>query len=148
MIYVGRACSISRMGLAERRALKAFQDNLLPGLTAEIHQAAGFPVPLEINWDQLAKDDYADSYADFWQKVYFRPLIAALKAITIDDLGKDALKAGLKKIVLCNSKDTYTAEYAATFEGGVAMIDHDPCSNVDYVDDRAAALTKALEKGL
>lgn len=33
------------MGLAERRAIKDFQDNHLPKLQAEIHAAAGFPVP-------------------------------------------------------------------------------------------------------
>lgn len=33
------------MGLAERRAIKDFQDHHLPKLQAEIHAAAGFPVP-------------------------------------------------------------------------------------------------------
>jgi hypothetical protein len=136
------------MGLAERRALKGFQDNQLPALTAEIQQLAGFPVPIEINFEQLAKDDYADSYADNFRKVYFEPTIGALKAIAIDDLGKDALKAGLKKIVFCNTKDTYTAEYAVAFADGALTIDHDSCSNVDYVDDRTTALIKVLEKGL
>ena len=136
------------MGLAERRATKAFQDNQLPGLTAEIHALAGHPVPIEVNYEQLAKPDYAESYGDFFRKVYFQPVIDAFKAIAIDDMGKDALKTGVKKIVFQNSKDTYTAEYAVSFEGGVVMIDHDSCSNVDYVDDRARALTKVLEKGL
>jgi hypothetical protein len=136
------------MGLAERRATKDFQDNHLPGLTSEVHALAGFDVPIEIRWEQLAKDGYADSYAENFRKVYFQPLLGALKAIAIDDLGKDALKAGLKKIVLCNTKDLYTAEYAVSFENGVATIDHDPMSNVDYVDDRTTALTKVLEKGL
>lgn len=136
------------MGLAERRATKDFQDNHLPALTAEIHAVAGFDVPIEIKWEQLAKDGYADSYVENWKKVYFQPLVGALKNIAIDDLGKDALKAGLKQIVLGNTKDLYTADYAVSFENGVATIDHDPMSNVDYVDDRTAALTKVLEKGL
>lgn len=136
------------MGLAERRAIKAFQDNNLPGYTSEIHALVGAEVPIEVSWDQLAKADYADSYAEFFRKVYFQPLIDSLKAIAIDDMGKDALKGGLKKIVLCNSKDTYTADYAMSFADGVVTIDHDSCTNVDYVDERTAALTKALEKGL
>lgn len=44
------------MGLAERRAIKDFQDNHLPKLQAEIHKAAGFPVPIEVTWDQLATE--------------------------------------------------------------------------------------------
>jgi len=135
------------MGLAERRAIKAFQDNL-PALTAELQGLAGFAVPIEINFDQLAHPDYASSYDELWRKVYFEPTIAALKAIAVDDMGKDALKAGLKKIVFCNSKDTSNSDYAVTFADGVATIDHAPATNVDYVSDRASALIKALEKGL
>ena len=136
------------MGLAERRATKDFQDNHLPGLVAELHRLAGFAVPVEINFEQLAKQDYAASYNEHFRKIYFQPTIDALKAVAIDDLGRDALKAGLKKIVFCNTKDTYTAEYAVTFADGVATIDHDPATNVDDVDDRAKTLIKALEKGL
>jgi len=105
-------------------------------------------VPLEINWEQLAKDSYADGYDENWRKVYFQPVLDALKSICRDDLGKEALKDGLKKIVFCNTKDTYSADAAVSFTGGELTIDHDPCTNVDYVKDRADAVQKSLEKGL
>ncbi|BCB77528.1 hypothetical protein Pflav_039380 [Phytohabitans flavus] len=82
------------MGLAERRAALAFSTEEYPGWRSKFDQAACFEVPVEVAWDELAVDGYADDYSAFFTKVYFRPLAEALAAITIDDLGKDALKAG------------------------------------------------------
>jgi hypothetical protein len=136
------------MGLAERRATKIFQDKSYPALKGDIEKLAGFPVPLEINWDQLAKENYADSFEESWRKVYFVPVVDALKSICRDELGKEALKGGLKKIVFCNTKDTYSADSAVSFTGGELTIDHDPVTNVDDVKYRADAVVKVLEKGL
>lgn len=136
------------MGLAERRATKEFQDKSLGSLKAEIEKLAGFAVPIDINWEQLAREDYADSYDENWKKVYFQPVISALKKVARDQIGKDAIKSGLKRIIFCNSKGAYSAESAITFAGGELTIDHDPASNVDYIDDRAAYLVKILEKNL
>lgn len=61
------------MGLAERRALKAFQDERYPALKLEMDAAAHKNVLMEIDWDSLAVEDYADSYSDFFHKVYFLP---------------------------------------------------------------------------
>jgi len=139
---------IRRMGLAERRATKTFQEKSFPALQADIEKLAGFPVGLEVNWDQLAKESYADGYEENWRKVYFQPVLDALKSICRVDLGKEALQAGLKKIIFQNTKDTYSADAAVSFTGGELLIDHDPCTNVDYVKDRADAVQKVLEKGL
>lgn len=136
------------MGLAERRALKDFQDNHLPALLAEIQRLAGFAVPVEANWDQLARPDYAHMYTDCFAKVYYQPVINALTDVGRDEMGRDALKAGLKKIVFANTAELYSADSAISFVDGVLTIDHDPCTNVDYVDDRAAVAIKVLEKGL
>ena len=136
------------MGLAERRATKDFQDNRLPALVAELHKLAGFEVPLEIAWDQLAKADQAGNYGEFWPKVYFQPLIDALTDVARDDMGKEALKGGLTKIVLANTSDYYSPGSAISFTGGVLTIDHDPCCNVDDIGERSRALVKALEQGL
>lgn len=78
------------MGLAERRAVEQFKNDEWPGWKAQIDQAAGFEIPVDVAWDQLAVEDYAHSYASFFPKVYFEPLIEALNAITVDDLGKSA----------------------------------------------------------
>lgn len=131
------------MGLAERRAVKAFQDEKYPALKAEIDQAAGFAVETEVQWDTLAKEDYAHLYDEAFEKVFFRPLIDALNAVSFDDMGKEALKDGLKKITIRSSG---TSE--VRFTGGVLLFDKDSMSNLDYGNERKAELQKALEKGL
>lgn len=136
------------MGLAERRATKEFQEKILPGLKAELEKHAGAAVELEIQWEQLAKDDQASGYAEHWSKVYFQPVIAALKSITRDQIGKDAIAGGLKKISFRNTKNAYSAESAITFEAGELIVDHDPCSNVDYLDERTNHIIQIVEKAL
>jgi hypothetical protein len=131
------------MGLAERRAIKAFQDTKLPALKDAIDQAAGFAVELEVAWDTLAVDDYDHLYDEALPKVYFKPLTEAFKAITVDDMGREALREGLKKAIFRN-----TGNSEISFESGIVTIDHSPVSNLDYWEDRKKSLQQALEKGL
>ena len=135
------------MGLAERRAAEQFKTGDYPAWKARIDEAAGFDVPVEVAWDELAVVDYAKDYATFFPKVYFQPMVDALAAITIDDMGKTALRDGLKKIVVRNS-DQYSSEAGFAFEDGVLTIDHRSNSNVDYSDERAKGLQHILEAGL
>lgn len=135
------------MGLAERRAAKNFEDNNYPGLKSEIDAAAGFETDIEVNWASLAVDDYGHMYEEAFGKVYFQPLIAAFAAICIDNMGKEALKSGLKKIVIKNESDR--SNYRGfTFEDGVLTIDHKPVTNIDDIKDRTEGITALLEKGL
>ena len=136
------------MGIAERRATKEFQDKSLPGLQAQIRKFAGFEVPIEISWDQLAKEGASDRFMDSWTKVYFTPTIEALKSIARDDMGRDALKSGLKRITFCNTAGRYSADSAVSFVSGELTIDHDPDCNVDYIQDRTDVARKQLERGL
>jgi hypothetical protein len=135
------------MGLAERRAVERFKNDDYPGWKARIDDAAGFDVPVEVAWDELAAADYADRYAEFFPKVYFQPLADALAAVAIDELGKSALMAGLSKIVIRNTGHFYSASGIA-FTDGVLTLDHQSHVNVDDGADRAKALTKTLESAL
>ena len=135
------------MGLAERRATKEFQDKHFPELKNEIHKYAGHPVPIEINWEQLAVEGRQDDFQDSWTKVYFKPVIEALRQVGRDDMGKEALKTGLKKIEFRNSKGAYSPQSAITFQSGALVIDHE-LSNVDYVEDRKNYIVEIVEKGL
>jgi hypothetical protein len=137
----------STMGLTERRATKEFQDKQLPGLQAEIHKIVGFAVPLEIEWNQLAVEGESNHYAAAWPELYFKPVIEGLRQIARDDMGKEAVKAGLKKIELRNSKDTANANNAISFVSGALIIDH-KLSNVGDVADRIKCVVKAVENGL
>lgn len=136
------------MGLAERRATKEFQEKALPALRAELDKLAGKAVELDIHWDQLAKEDGAANYNDWWRKVYFQPVLNALKSITRDAIGQEAIKEGLRKVILCNTRGAYSAESAISFTAGELTIDHDPGSNVDYVDERTEHIVKIVERSL
>ena len=66
---------------------------------------------------------------------------------TIDEMGRSAVRDGLKKIVIRNT-DQYSSTSGFAFEGGVLTIDHRPHVNVDYSDERAKGLQKVLESAL
>ena len=135
------------MGLAERRAIKDFQDKHLPALTKQIQDLAGFAIPLEITWEQLAVDGQSSLYEEAWPALYFTPVIEALKEIARDDMGKAALKAGLKKIEFRNSGGFYSPHSAIKFEGGTLLIDHD-VSNIGDVGERTKYIIEIVEKAL
>ena len=136
------------MGLTERRALKSFQETQFPELKRAIEQAAGFAVPVEVSWDSLAKDDMSHLYAEAFPKVYFAPIIDALKSVCTDDMGRDALKKSLKKVVICNTAGHSSSNRAISFEAGVLTVDHDPVCNINYGNERLEAIVKILEKAL
>lgn len=122
------------MGLAERRAVKAYQDLQYPALKKAIDDAAGFEVVLEVEWDKIATEGRAAQYHEdwFWTQIYFQPLAAALKLVAQDDMGKAALKAGLKKVVI--TYDEATAPISNykdgwKFDGGVLTLNSAPATN-------------------
>lgn len=131
------------MGLAERRGVKIFQEQTFPGLKERMDAAAGFEVPVEVAWDTLAVEDYAHLYEEAFPKVYFEPVIGAIEGICIDDMGQEALREGLKQVVLRNSGST-----ELSFVDGVLLVDHHPVTNLDDTQQRTDQLQRALEKGL
>jgi hypothetical protein len=139
------------MGLAERRAVKDFQDNLFPALQDKIHAAAGFAVPIEVDWASLTIDGESHLYAESWPKVFFTPLADGLANIARDDMGKEALATGLKKITVRHNPDVYYGDegygFAALADGTLA-IQHAAHTNVDDVESRTKGLVAVLEKAL
>jgi hypothetical protein len=131
------------MGLAERRAAKAFQDTRLPPLQAAIDAAAGFAVKLEVDWESLSVADYAHLYDEAWTKVYFQPLTEAFSAITIDEMGKEALKESLTKVAIKNEGSSWPE-----FEAGVLTLKFPAVSNLDEIQERARSIQQLLEKSL
>ncbi|WP_405397588.1 DUF6882 domain-containing protein [Maribacter sp. Asnod2-G09] len=136
------------MGLKEKRIIKAFENDLYPALEADIYAAAGYNVAIEIQWDTLQEDRFSHLYNDTFPKIYFLPIIEAFKAICVDEMGVELLKAGLKKVVITNENDHHNEERAITFEDGVLKIDHSPVINADRVDNRTARIVALLEDKL
>ncbi len=134
------------MGLAEKRATMEFQNDSYPNLKQRIDEAAGFDVPLEIDWASLAKPNQSTIYHEAWTKIFFEPLIEGLKTIGADDLGKQALNASLKKIEIRSSGEFFDGE-GITFADGILRIDDD-LYNFDHMKIRTRAIVKRLEAAL
>ena len=136
------------MGLAERRAAHEFEINVMPAFKARIDEAAGFNVPIEVNWEQISPAGESRLFPECWPLVFFEPLAQGMKTVGRDKLGKEALQAGLKKVVIQNSFANYNSDNWAKIVDGVLILDHDPLTNSPYVDPRTEALIKALEGGI
>ncbi|WP_157876553.1 hypothetical protein [Streptomyces graminilatus] len=136
-----------RMGLAERRSVERFKNDDYPGWKSRIDEAAGFEVPIEVEWQELAVADYADSYAEYFPQVYFQPLVDALSAVGVDDMGKDALREGVSKVVIKNS-GTFFSPSGISFADGVLTFDHMSESNTHHGEERTKRLQDVLESGL
>jgi len=136
------------MGLAEKRAVKEFQDGAFLEWKKKIDAAAGMTIEIEVKWEQLAEDGMSHLYAEAWPKVYFEPVEAALKSICADAMGKEALHGALKKISIVNENKIYYGDRWSKFEGGVLMLDHQPHSNIDDIKDRTEGVVKTLENSL
>jgi hypothetical protein len=102
------------MGLNERRKIKELQEVTLPGRVKEIEEICGAPIPYEVDWESLADDLEGLNFLD---NLSCHRLNMALRVICQDDLGKQAVREGLKKVKLKNVKTQ--PEMKINFENGV-----------------------------
>jgi len=102
------------MGLNEKRKMKELQEVTFPGRVKEIEEICGKPIPYEVDWNSLADDAEALNFID---NISCHRLNMALRMICQDDLGKEAIRGGLKQIELKNVKDKSTM--LISFENGV-----------------------------
>lgn len=145
----------NNLGLAERRAIKDYQETIFTEVKKNLMSAITFETELDVKWEQLAKTGQADVYKEdsYWGITIFRPLIAAISSITSDDIGKDALKSKLKKIIVMHDADTAPASNYAngvSWQEGVLTINFTPYSNADEgsFKERVSAIQKLLESNL
>lgn len=131
------------MGLAERRAVKKFESGTYPDLLSQIRGAVGFDVEVQVEWDTLEVDELDHMYDDAFPKVFFKPVIEALREVCVDDLGKEALAAKLKVVHVRNTGVTKLA-----FEGGVLLVDHHPTTNIEQWKERRDDLREAMQAAL
>lgn len=136
------------MGLAEKRAIKTFQEGKFSEFTEKINTIAGKNLEFEVKWDELAEDGMSHLYEDAWTKVYFQPLMDALNNICADDMGKEAIGESLSKVVISNSTSNYSAGQWSSFADSTLTLEHDPTTNMDDIKQRAEALQAELENNL
>ena len=130
------------MGLNERRKIKDLQDTTFPGRVKEIEEICGVAIPYEVDWESLSDDMEGLNFID---NLSCHRLNMALRPICSDDMGKQAVREGLKKIVLKNVKTK--DEMKISFQGGVLEMHCAYALRTDgmYSDNEIRAL---LEKGL
>jgi hypothetical protein len=133
------------MGLAERRAAIQFEETAYPKLKKEIDAAASFEVPVEVDWGTLAAEGSAHLYEAAWPKVYFAPLIGALRALAADERGRERLRSTLKRVVIRNTTGATMGSRMVSIHEGVLTLDHEPVTHVDNVAERQEAIRKVLE---
>jgi hypothetical protein len=102
------------MGLNERRKIKELQDETFPGRVKEIQEICGMAIPYEVDWESLSDDAEALNFID---NISCHRLNMALRVICQDEMGKAAVREGLKKIRLKNVKDK--AAMQVSFRDGV-----------------------------
>ena len=116
------------MGLNEKRKAKEIQDNVLPGRVKEIQEITGVAIPYEVDWDSFDTFDALN----FMDNCSCHRLNMALRVICQDDMGKGAVKDGLKKIKLKNVKDKGSMKLS--FEAGVLEM-HNDYAHQNYFSD-------------
>jgi hypothetical protein len=131
------------MGLAEKRWAAERKSKDEPTFVGEVTKTLGFAVPVEIDWDAFSQDLSESSY--IMNDGYGLPnLTKALATITVDDLGRTAIKEALKKIVI---QSVGADASSFTFEGGVITWKAyfgATSSGYIYADTMQATLEKAL----
>jgi hypothetical protein len=136
------------MGLAEKRVAAAYEKDKFPGWKEKLNAVAGYELAFEVNWAELVKEGFLDSYPNTIDYNFFMPLENALKSICADDLGKDALKAKIKGIRITSNRSWSSME--VTIEGDRLHLDADPSYNRDesYIEDYTKRITTVLESAL
>ena len=102
------------MGLNERRKIEELKNTTFPGRVKEIEEICGKAIPYDVDWNSLADDMEALNFID---NISCHRLNMALRVICQDDLGKQAVRDGLKQIKLKNVKDKSAMKLA--FDQGV-----------------------------
>lgn len=102
------------MGLNERRKIKEMQEVTLPGRVKEIEEICGAPIPYQVDWESMADDGQALNFVD---NISCHRLNMALRMICQDEMGKQAVRDGLKEVRLKNVKDRESM--SMNFSGGV-----------------------------
>ena len=88
------------MGLGERRKIKELQDVTFPERVREIEEICGKAIPYEVDWESLADDAEGLNFID---NLSCHRLNMALRTICIDDMGKEAVRDGVRLIKLKRS---------------------------------------------
>jgi hypothetical protein len=130
------------MGLEEKRAVKAAQEGWFPKRQKELNDLAGCEVPYEVDWESFADDMKG---LNWFENNGPNQVGLAFRQVCKDQMGKDAVKEGVKKVLFKNIKDAKAKKLS--FQNGVLELQcafaQSPGGRFDPHEIKAA-----LDKGL
>lgn len=140
------------MGLAEKRALKAFQDEQYAKCLASVARIARKEVPIDVDWDALSAHVSPERAGAYWSESFFLPVVAALEKIAADRFGRDALEEQLVRVRI---KGSSRHVYQVSWKTGALTVDlmmRDDSAiggpGTKTFNDRVAAIAACLEENL
>ncbi len=92
------------MGILERRSMLKLVEQTLPARSAEIVEICGQAISYELDQSSFDLNGTAEPI-DFVDNLSCHRLNMALRSICTDELGKDAVRKGLKCVRLINVTD-------------------------------------------
>lgn len=136
------------MGLAQKRIVAEFQKSSYEKWKEQFDRVVGVKMKIDVKWDTLQNEEYQnrDDYFKWYEMVYFKPLMDAFKELCSDDMGKKAVREGVRKITIDGSDGSSYRH--SKFEDGVLEINHKFHSNVDDIKGRTDGWRKLIEEKL
>ena len=99
------------MGLNERRKVEELKRDTFPARVLELEEICGKAIPYEIDWESISDDAVALNFID---NLSCHRLNMALRMICQDDMGKQAVRDGVKLVKLKNVKDAESRHISLT----------------------------------
>jgi len=125
------------MGLEEKRAQKEVEEKQVATAAAKIKGIVGVEVPIEVDWASLPTVQNIN-----WLYTSLNSVSSAVEKVAKDEMGKQALKEGLKKVVIRKSASRQTS--AAMKDGVLTLEEHFDGGSWTSADGIKAAIEKGL----
>jgi hypothetical protein len=105
------------MGLIEKRLIKEAKDTWVLEEQKDMRAISGSEVVIDIDWASFETDETALRNL---QHLGVRRLSNAFRVICVDDLGKEAIRDGVKRVIVTNVKDANAG--SVTLENGTVTL--------------------------
>ncbi len=105
------------MGLIEKRIIKEAKDTWVPSEQEDMRAIANSEVVIDIDWASFETDEPALRNL---QHLGVRKISNAFRVICVDELGKEAVRDSIKRVVVSNVKDA--KEGTVSIENGTATL--------------------------
>lgn len=131
------------MGLIEKRLIKEAKESWVIEEQKDMRAISGSEVVIDIDWASFETDEPA---LRSLQHLGVRRLSNAFRVICVDDLGKEAIRDGIKRVVVINAKDA--KEGSVTLENGTVTLTGAFARGTEGGCMPDLAIARALEKML